>query len=194
MTTNLDLPEVHRVSDEFVIFWQLLLGRQLDEEFTQLSSRSAHRTQNTTTLQCSLSPCLLRAMWLIFVPVSVVDDRVHDGVHLLGEPRGVGRVFLHRWAAASLLGLEAAVVARRVLVLSPFALALLQTDLLLHLLQVAVLDGLEADGGRGGVAVSKRLNNNGTNWPRIGLELNGLFIERGPIFFNPPFFSPRRHQ
>lgn len=60
-------------------------------------------------------------------------------------------MFLHRRAAASLLGLKAAatavILAWRVLVLSSFAFALLQTDLFLHLFQVAVLDGLKASVG-----------------------------------------------
>lgn len=79
-------------------------------------------------------------------PVPVVDDRVHDGGHLLGEFRGVGREFLRRRSAPFLLGLLAA-LAPAVLVAVPPPLALLQADLLLHLLQVPVLDRLQ--GGTG---------------------------------------------
>lgn len=79
------------------------------------------------------------------LPVSVVDDGVDDGVHLLGEFGGVRGELLCGRAAASLFGLGAAVVsARGVFVLSSFAFAFLQSDLLLHLFQVSVLNGLEA--------------------------------------------------
>lgn len=78
------------------------------------------------------------------LPVSVVDDCVDDGVHLLGEFGGVRGELLSRGTSASLLGLEAAVVsAGRVFVLTPFALAFLQADLLLHFLQVSILNGLQ---------------------------------------------------
>lgn len=77
-------------------------------------------------------------------PVSVVDDCIDDGVHLLGELGGVGGEFLSRGTSASLLGLEAPVVsARRVFVLTPFAFAFFQPDLLLHFLQVPILNGLQ---------------------------------------------------
>lgn len=81
----------------------------------------------------------------VSLPVPVVDDGVNDGVHLLGEFGGVrGELFCGR-AAASLFGLRAAVVsARGVFVLSSFAFAFLQSDLLLHLFQVSVLNGLKA--------------------------------------------------
>lgn len=85
--------------------------------------------------------------FFFFLPVSVVDHRVDDGVHLLGELGRVGGQFLRRRASTPLLGLAAAaaavVPARRVFVLTSLAFALLQPDLLLHLLQVPVLDGLE---------------------------------------------------
>lgn len=79
------------------------------------------------------------------LPVSVVDDCIDDAVHLLGEFGGVGRVFLSRWTPTFLLGLGGASVlsARRVLVLASLAFALFQPDLLLHLFQVSILNGLE---------------------------------------------------
>lgn len=81
-------------------------------------------------------------------PVSVVDDGVGDGVHLLGELGRVGRELLGGRAPSPLLGLGAPVLpGRRLLVLPPLAFALLQSDLLLHLLQVAVLDGLTVTKG-----------------------------------------------
>lgn len=37
----LDLPEVHRPADQFVVLWQLLPGRQLDENLAELSPAGA---------------------------------------------------------------------------------------------------------------------------------------------------------
>lgn len=81
-------------------------------------------------------------------PIPVVDDRVDDGVHLLGEFGRVGAVLVGRRAAAFLLlapGGAAVLSARRrrLLVRTPLAFALLQPDLLLHLFQVPILNGLE---------------------------------------------------
>lgn len=90
-------------------------------------------------------------------PVSVVDHGVDDGVHLLGELGGVGGELLCRRPPTSLPGLAASLLpAGRVLVLASFAFALFQPDLLLHLLQVSVLDGLKVEGKQtrsGGVRV-----------------------------------------
>ena len=79
----------------------------------------------------------------ISLPISVVDHCVNDGVHLLGELGGVRGEFLRRGTSTPLLGLAAAIVSARVLVLASLAFTLLQPDLLLHLLQVSILNGLE---------------------------------------------------
>lgn len=102
------------------------------------------------------------------LPVSVVDDGVDDGVHLLGEFGGVRGELLCGRAAASLFGLRAAVVsARGVFVLSSFAFAFLQSDLLLHLFQVSVLNGLEARKKREKKAANAGFNISCTNYPQM---------------------------
>lgn len=80
----------------------------------------------------------------VSLPISVVDDRVDDGVHLFGEFQGVGREFLSWRTSSSLLGLGAPIVsAREVFVLTSFAFALFQADFFLHFLQVSILDSLK---------------------------------------------------
>lgn len=96
---------------------------------------------------CEISP------WMIS-PVSVVDHCINDGVHLLGEFGRVGGQLLCWRSSTSLLGLGASVLSAGVLVLTSFAFALLQPDLLLHLLQVSIFNRLKREKSRSGAEVN----------------------------------------
>lgn len=79
-------------------------------------------------------------------PVTVVNDRVHDGGHLLGEFWGVGRKLLRRRAAPSLLGLLATLASSPLLVAVSPPLAFFQADLFLHLFQISIFNCLKGGG------------------------------------------------
>lgn len=79
---------------------------------------------------------------LVLLPVSVVDDCVNDGAHLLGEFGRVGGELFGRRSSPPLFSLVPILTSAAFVQVSP-ALALLQTNLLFHLLQVAIFNGLQ---------------------------------------------------
>lgn len=91
---------------------------------------------------------------MISSPVSVVDHCINDGVHLLGEFGRVGGQLLCWRSSTSLLGLRASVLSAGVLVLTSFAFAFFQPDLLLHLLQVSIFNRLKREKSHSGAEVN----------------------------------------
>lgn len=109
-------------------------------------------------MNCWYINCMIRylkhaaSLWMIS-PVSVVDHCINDGVHLLGEFGRVGGQLLCWRSSTSLLGLRASVLSAGVLVLTSFAFALFQPDLLLHLLQVSIFNRLKREKSHSGAEV-----------------------------------------
>lgn len=78
----------------------------------------------------------------VLIPVSVIDDCLDDGAHLFGEFGRVGGELFSRRSSPPLFSLLPILPPAAFVQVSP-ALALLQTDLLFHLLQVAIFNGLQ---------------------------------------------------